>query len=83
MWVKSHVHNCQAKPCIMAVLHCLSFPGSFHNLVNVFGFAYNRLLHIYHTAIEFMYLKYKKSVSLETLVSCICGSDAQIWQPIS
>ena len=44
----------------------LSFPCSFHFLVDVFGFADNRLSDIYHTAIEFLYFKYKKLVSLET-----------------
>ena len=64
----AHVHNYPAELCIMVVLRRrgLSFPCSFHFLVDVFGFADNRLSDIYHTAIEFLYFKYKKLVSLET-----------------
>ena len=63
-----YVHNYPAELCIMVVLRRLSFPCSFHDLVDVFGFADNRLSDMYHTAIEFLYFKYKKLVSLESWV---------------
>ena len=65
---KAHVHNYSAELVIMVVLRRLSFPGSFHDLVDVFGFPDNRLVEMYHTGIDYLYFKYKKLVSLESWV---------------
>ena len=33
---KAHVHNFPAEVCIMVVLRRLSFPGTFHEMVDIF-----------------------------------------------
>ena len=61
---KAHVHNFPAELCIMVVLRRLSFPCSFHELVDIFGFPDNRLVDMYHTGVEYLYFQYNKLVAL-------------------
>ena len=65
---QAHVHNYPADLCIMVVLCRLSYPCTFHKLVDIFGVPSNRISDMYHTAVEFLYFRFKKLVSLETWV---------------
>jgi hypothetical protein len=62
----AHVHNFPAELCIMVVLRRLSYPCTFHQLVEIFGLPDNRLAEMYHAGIDYIYFRLKKLVSLQT-----------------
>ncbi len=61
-------HNYLAGLCVMVVLRRLSYPCTFHELVDIFGYSSNRMAEMYHTDIDFIYFRYKKLVAYESWV---------------
>ena len=61
-------HLFPADLCIMVVLRRLSYPCTFQELVDIFGFPSNRIAEMYHTAVDFIYFRYKKLVAFESWV---------------
>jgi hypothetical protein len=46
-------HNFPADLCVMVVLRRLSYPCTFQELVDIFGFPPNRIADMYHIAIDY------------------------------
>jgi hypothetical protein len=61
---KRKYHHFLADLCIMVVLRRLSYPCTFHELVDIFGYPSNRISEMYYTGIDYIYFRYKKAVSL-------------------
>ena len=65
-----HSHIFPADLCIMVVLHRLAYPCRFWQLVNIFSLPSNRIAEMYHTAIDYLYFKYKHTIDFGKWRSC-------------
>ena len=60
---KSHSQYIPADICLMVVMSRLAFPSTFVNLVLIFGIPSGRICDIFHSTIDYLYLRYAQKLN--------------------
>ena len=61
---KGHNQYFPADICLMIVMRRLAFPSRFIDLVLIFGIPSNRICDIFHSTIDYLYLRYAQKLNM-------------------
>jgi hypothetical protein len=61
--IRNRAQYFPADICIMIVLRRMAFPCRFVDLVNIFGLPTNRICDIYHSTVDFLYIKFARKLN--------------------